>query len=125
MPLFRYGTFTSAAGAALDWKIECDALTDEDWACIAEVGRAALPAYGGVYAVPRGGLPLANHMARWRDSRLSTALVVDDVWTTGHSMRFIAKQYGLVNWIGFVAFARGPLDDNVTAFMRSLSCPRT
>ena len=37
MNLFQLGKFTSHAGKELNWKIECDALTDADWECLAEM----------------------------------------------------------------------------------------
>jgi hypothetical protein len=109
--LFRRGDFTSAAGLVLPFKIECDALTPEDWACIAYVGARMMPPFGRVIGVPRGGLTLAEAMAPYATS--GAPLVVDDVWTTGKSMMAAAPHEP---WIGFVAFARGPLPDNVLAF---------
>jgi hypothetical protein len=113
--LFRRGAFTSAAGLPLDWKIECDALTPADWECIAYVGAQMVPPFWRVLGVPRGGLPLAQAFQRHVTRGARHTLICDDVWTTGKSMRAVAA--GLPDWHGFVAFARGPLDDNVTAFL--------
>jgi hypothetical protein len=122
--LFRRGEFTSAAGLRLDWKIECDALRHEDWECIAYVGAQVLPPFGRVFGVPRGGLRLAEAMRAYvtAGDDLPT-LVVDDVWTTGKSMRAVADHW-LIDWIGFVAFARGPLPPNVSAFLIAPETPR-
>jgi hypothetical protein len=111
--LFRRGEFTSAAGLALPFKIECDALDDEDWACIAYVGSQMLRPFGRVIGVPRGGLALADGMRAYVTPGSLVPLVVDDVWTTGKSMCAAAPD---IPWLGFVAFARGPLAANVSAF---------
>ena len=37
MNLFVKEDFISHAGNPLTWKIECDALSDDDWACIAHM----------------------------------------------------------------------------------------
>lgn len=118
MALFKWGRFKSAAGLLLDYKIECDALTDDDWTCIAQVARKALPRFGMVYSVPTGGDHLCLRLTPYKDKRAKTPLIVDDVWTTGASMFKTASQHRLDDWIGFVAFARGPLPSNVRCFAR-------
>jgi hypothetical protein len=111
--LFRRGAFTSAAGVRLAWKIECDALDAQDWECIAYVGSKMLRPFGRVVGVPRGGLALADAMRPYVTPGSLVPLVVDDVWTTGTSLCAAAP---VGPWLGFVAFARGPLARNVTAF---------
>lgn len=115
--LFHSGTFTSAAGLSLTWKIECDVLTDDDWATIAEIASATLPPFRTVLGVPRGGLKLAAYLNRYSSKR-GTVLLVDDVWTTGKSMLKFSKQVPS-DWHGFVAFARGDLPTNVSCFMQT------
>lgn len=115
MPLFVQKEFISAAGLSLTWKIECDALTEEDWRTIAAVCAKRLPAFGSVVGVPRGGLALAREMERYVKN--GPPLIVDDVWTTGKSMRAVAAKFQL--WRGLVAFARGPLPANVYCFMET------
>lgn len=117
--LFKWGTFTSAAGLELDWKIECDALTKDDWACIAAVGARSLAPFSMVLGVPRGGLPLAKALEPYC-SKSGRILIVDDVWTTGKSMQDFANNHDGVDdwWFGFVAFARAPLPLFVTCFAR-------
>lgn len=114
MNLFVRQDFISAAGLPLTWKIECDSLATEDWQTIAFVCAQRLPAFGGVVGVPRGGLSLAREMERYVTN--GPPLLVDDVWTTGQSMRAVARDYP--GWFGLVAFARGILPDNVYSFMR-------
>jgi hypothetical protein len=111
--LFSRGEFRSAAGLPLAWKIECDSLTPADWECIAYVGSQMLRPFGRVIGVPRGGLALASAMRAYVTPGSLVPLVVDDVWTTGTSMCAAAP---VGPWLGFVAFARGPLGRNVTAF---------
>lgn len=114
MALFVQRDFVSAAGLPLTWKIECDSLTTEDWQTIAFVCAQRLPAFGAVIGVPRGGLALAREMLPYVTS--GPTLVVDDVWTTGKSMRAVARAYP--GWLGLVAFARGSIPDSVYSFMR-------
>lgn len=37
MSLFRYGKLIAHSGSELDYKIECDALTDDDIDCLARI----------------------------------------------------------------------------------------
>ena len=113
MTLFRWGTFTSAAGLVLPYKIECDALTADDWYCIAAASAPRIGAFSSAIGVPRGGFPLGRAMQHFKSGH-GPVLIVDDVWTTGRSMTEFAS--GITGWIGFVAFARGPLPPNVVAF---------
>ena len=115
--LLQWGRFTSAAGSPLDWKIECDALTKEDWDCIAQVMIPHLPSFGCVVGVPRGGYPMATAFSRGVTFGGSDpVLIVDDVWTTGKSMTALAREVSLhVPWVGCVLFARNPTPPNVRA----------
>lgn len=120
--LFKWGSFVGAGGGKLDWKIECEALTEEDWHCIACLAVSHFDRRGTnishVLPVPRGGAPLALEITKYflPTPPLTHPLIVDDVWTTGKSMRDVAKPFK--TWKGFVAFARGPLPPNVKCFMQ-------
>jgi hypothetical protein len=105
MNLFRFGSFTSHSGQKLDWKIECDAFTQDDWECIAYI-IARRFVFGDVYGIPNGGVPLEKALMKYRIPDSPTRLVVDDVWTTGNSMLSAMKE----DDIGVVVFARGPID---------------
>lgn len=108
--LLRSGKFIAASGQTLPWKIDCDAFTSDDWREIVAIAVQMLPPFGSVVGVPRGGLPLAEAIACFAQS--GPTLYVDDVWTTGGSMRRV----GLTDKdLGFVVFARGPLPANVRA----------
>lgn len=115
MNLLERKDFTSAAGLRLTWKLECDALTDEDWATLAYLAvrlahSGAIPgtaAFQEVRGVPRGGLKLAtaiDRLASW--SGPGKRLWVDDVWTTGRSL---LRCMDRSSDVGIVAFARQPI----------------
>ena len=101
----------------LDWKIECDAVTANDWTTIAQVIAGKIT-FREVYGVPRGGLALADALTPFAklEEESATVLVVDDVFTTGGSMETHRK------WVttqvsddvaikGVVLFARGECPD--------------
>jgi orotate phosphoribosyltransferase len=75
--LFQTGDFTLASGQKSTWKIECDALTPEDWAGLAAMAVQFLPPFGAVLGVPRGGLPLARALEKYVTS--GSTLVVDEL----------------------------------------------
>jgi hypothetical protein len=77
-----------------------------------------LPPFRRAVGVPRGGIKLARALDKHSTTDANLTLVVDDVWTTGKSMREFAATHGGKHWVGFVAFARGPLPPNVTSFMQ-------
>ena len=59
MSLFRSGRFTLHSGDTSTLKIDCDALSDEDWQSIA-VQVANRFKFRAVVGVPSGGLPFAR-----------------------------------------------------------------
>ncbi len=119
MPLFQRGNFTLHSGGIRAWKIECDALTAEDWAAAATMVaerirfRQAIP-------VLRGGGPFAKALAPYATGAVKDPwLIVDDVLTTGQSMewararafpRAVVEQERS-NTVGVVLFARGACPD--------------
>jgi orotate phosphoribosyltransferase len=114
--LFQSGTFSLASGAASTFKIECNALSTAEWECLAQMLVDRLPSFGWVSGVPRGGIPLADALQPYANGDDPT-LIVDDVWTTGGSMRrFRDEKYGELagGVIGAVVFARGPVEPWVT-----------
>lgn len=117
--LFQIGDFIAHSGLKLEWKLECDALDEDDWAVIARMlmDYQTRP-FCDVTGIPRGGLPLAKALKPYASGNTTShyALVVDDVYTTGMSFREhldtehlwtgISKEYSYVyKW---VAFARNP-----------------
>jgi orotate phosphoribosyltransferase len=62
--------------------------------------------------VPRGGLKFAEALYPFLGER-GPVLVVDDVYTTGCSMRSVMSKFDRV--AGLVVFARNTMDVNVSA----------
>ena len=115
MNLFQLGNFVSHAGKELEWKIECDALTDEDWECLAKMISERCQ-FGSVYGIPRGGVKLANALEKYTTPNNPYRLVVDDVYTTGKSMNEAMNPGD----IGFVVFARKRVDFSPHRYIRAL-----
>lgn len=121
--VFARGEFTLNSGAKSKWKLECDALTDEDWECLAYLIWQMVGRFSGVTGVPSGGLKLAKALEQYscvdpEDEMVIVGsinplphLIVDDVLTTGNSMHRtkIRHEAGEMHplTIGAVVFARG------------------
>jgi hypothetical protein len=103
--LFRIAGFAGHSGDALTWKVECDALTDEDWNCLAMLASRILPPFGPVEGVPRGGLRFAAALMHFSGTKGGSdqLLIADDVCTTGRSLESVRAGRDA---IGVVAFAR-------------------
>lgn len=107
--LFHRVDFVSHSGLDLDFKLECDAFTDEDWETIAYLISKKFRFYQ-VYGVPRGGVVLAEKLQKYRTMDLDMPiLIVDDVLTTGKSMEDMKKhcmdhEY-IANYVGVVVFS--------------------
>ena len=115
MNLFQIGDFTSHAGRELHWKIECDALTDDDWECIAKMIHERCQ-FGRVYGIPRGGVKLQNALEKYCDPKNPVRLVVGDVWTTGKSMMEVMQPGD----VGFVVFARERILFDANKYVRAV-----
>lgn len=109
MALFNLGWFVGASGQSLPWKIECDALTVDDWACLAFMIRERSGPFGSVVGIPSGGIPLQVALEKY--VTLGPRLLVDDVYTTGGSIAKHRQPDDLV----WVVFARKPPQDGVKA----------
>jgi orotate phosphoribosyltransferase len=104
MNLFNYGDFTLASGKKSNFKIDCDALTSEDWAAIAALVAPKLR-FRTVIGIPRGGWKFAEALYQYRTPESSCILYADDVWTTGESLRkLVNKEYPMT---AVVLFYRG------------------
>lgn len=114
MTLFSLGDYHLHSGGHSDWKIDCDALTDEDIETCAMLLHQRLPLYCTVEGIPTGGDRLARVMAKHCSPKGWRHLIVDDVLTTGDSMtkarRAAAERMGQdlldPSVIGAVLFAR-------------------
>jgi orotate phosphoribosyltransferase len=102
MNLFQTGVFKLSSGRRSPWKIECDALTREDWDTLALLISLRVN-FGEVEGVPRGGLPLAQALQKYCSPHSPTLLIVDDVCSTGESLE---RHRNGRKAKGFVVFAR-------------------
>lgn len=107
MSLFNLGTFVLSSGQTSTFKIDCDALTDADWAALARSAAGSLPPFSSVVSVPTGGDRFAKALEAYAgdDYGQNRTLIVDDVLTTGASMER-AREATTGRSLGVVAFAR-------------------
>lgn len=107
MSLFREGEFVGHSGRILPWKIECEALTDEDWEWAA-ARVSARYTFHEVYGIPRGGVAFARALAAHLSKGGQFKLIADDVLTTGKSMTDARKELGWENdlCLGVALFSR-------------------
>ena len=124
MSLFNTGYYRLHSGEISNFKIDCDALTDEDIDAIALQLIHRLPLFQTVEGVPRGGLRLAEALQKYTVPRENgwykdvgyPLLIVDDVYTTGGSME--EHRAGRYEAIGAVIFARKPTPSWITPLFR-------
>lgn len=85
--LFRKGDFQLHSGDLSWFKIDCNALTDNDIEFLADYIIKEL-GFKFEYAsgIPTGGLRLANALNKRANGDVNTILIVDDVFTTGKSI---------------------------------------
>lgn len=117
MSLFEEKAFISHAGLDLTWKVECDALTDNDWYCLARRAYELLPHGQNRYAyIPKGGYKFFKAYTAYiitqpvHFGEKPAYIIFDDVYTTGRSMgayEFLLRSNGYEGpIIGCVVFAR-------------------
>lgn len=111
MNIFRKQKTTLNSGKESEFKIECDALTDEDLDCIAYLISNKVN-FRKVISVPSGGDRLAEKLNKYcQDDDSLPALICDDVLTTGGSMNRKKEEIDEENVIGIVIFARDECPD--------------
>jgi hypothetical protein len=90
-----------------DFTIECDALTDEDYKCLAQIIGRKLQ-FKKVVAASGGGLKLEKALEKCcvEDDTYAT-LICGDVLTTGETMNNMKENLNDPNVIGVVIFAVG------------------
>lgn len=120
--LFKWGEFTSHSGLSLPFKIDCDALTDDDISCIAKY-IASKQSFGVVEGIPSGGLRLSKALEEYAVFEAPfNVLIVDDVLTTGRSMELRkAEQPPQVHpddIVGWVMFARTEIPNWINAVFK-------
>lgn len=113
--------FTMHSGGQGHFKIECDGLTDGEVATFAYLIADRCSPFDYVAGIPRGGVRIANALDQYRRAEVPgqklRLLIVDDVWTTGGSMRTERDMWLKYDvWkpeqlVGAVMFARSPVDD--------------
>ena len=122
MNLFQSVDFISHSGLELKWKIECDALSDPEWFTISQMIMEISVPFKEAIGIPRGGTKLGNLLNQYgTGKRKDPVLLVDDVLTTGESMKqFKTKRSWRYpsDYIGWVVFARNECPDWVTALFQ-------
>jgi len=112
--LFQLGNFTLHSGSKSYYRINCDVLTDDDWSALARMVYERVDRFREVVGIPQGGLKLAEALKPYCAPILRyPILIVDDVLTTGNSMKELRKEIGTV-CIGAVVFARGKCPSWIT-----------
>lgn len=117
--LFKRGRFVANSELILDFKIECDALSDEDIETLAYMISEKYY-FSDVFGVPRGGDRLADALKKYINSKHGKILLVDDVLTTGGSMErrreelLKEDEYDEDYIFGIVVFARKRCPDWIT-----------
>jgi hypothetical protein len=94
--LFQDGDFTSHAGLPLAWKIECDAISSDEWRCLAKmIMEYQISPFNKAVGIPRGGVALGNALNEYATNNpKDPILIADDVYTTGTSFdEYYRKHY--------------------------------
>ena len=110
--LFSLTNFKSHSGLNLNWRIECDALSDDEWFTISKMIMEITPPFREVFGIPEGGIKLAKLLKEHATgNEKDPVCIVDDVLTTGKSMEDFLRQYSRNRdmpfmAIGWVVFAR-------------------
>ena len=111
--LFIEDEFIGHSGGQLSWKIECDALSDSDWKCLAFMISEHEPRpFQSAIGIPRGGLKLSMYLNDYstQDPK-HPYLICDDVLTTGGSMvEFRDKYFSKSDTFGWVIWARNMIE---------------
>jgi hypothetical protein len=117
-------TFTRASGQIAHYKIEEEGLSAEEIETAAMLIADAVGPFFSVLGVPRGGIRLQNALEKYRtEFFLNPMLIVDDVWTTGGSMKRFIEEHDLLGYpiIGAVMFAINPPEPWVFALFHQSS----
>tara|TARA_Y100000385_G_C13012491_1_gene602352 strand:+ start:837 stop:1223 length:387 start_codon:yes stop_codon:yes gene_type:complete len=117
--LFQSVDFVSHSGLNLTWKIECDAISDEEWKTLAKMIREYETSdWKTVVGIPRGGMKLANALDIYStNNSKDPILIADDVYTTGRSFRDFSNNFPNDKLLKWCIFARNPIKgDEKTLF---------
>ena len=122
--LFRSIDFKSHAGLDLSWKIEMDALSENEWFTIARMILEISPPFHSAIGIPRGGVLLGELLNKHGTGKESDPFcIVDDVFTTGKSMVDYREEMDIERWqkscaLGWVVFARIKTPKWITALFQ-------
>lgn len=108
--IFIKKDFIAHSGMTLQWKIDCDALSDDDIETCAWLIAQKIK-FRKVIGIPSGGIRLEKALVKYMSNSAEyPVLIVDDVLTTGESMGkwldALKKTYPAREIIGAVIFAR-------------------
>ena len=109
MNLFQEVDFTGHSGDQLHWKIECDALSDNDWKCLARmISEVEKRPFQAAIGIPRGGVKLGTFLNHYGTGNPKDPyLICDDVLTTGGSMNeYKDKYFSKYDCFGWVIWNR-------------------
>lgn len=106
MSLFQRKPYKMNSGGIACYKIECEALTDEDFETLAWL-IAQKGEIRAVHGISNNGRRLAAQIKKHL-SKDGVRLILDDVLTTGASMEAAKRDTGWRDAVGVVIFARGP-----------------
>ena len=119
MDLFQKVDFISHAGIPMSWKIECDAISNDEWSALAKmIMEYQTEPFRAAVGIPRGGVLLGYALNKYASGDPDHPyLIADDVYTTGTSFREFCEQQSHVQsevycW---AVFARKPTTDGVRA----------
>ena len=117
MNLFQDGDFISHAGLPLKWKIECDAIKEEEWETLAKIIREYEPRnWRFAIGIPRGEVSLGVALDKYSTKDPNDpVLIADDVYTTGKSFRDYSDNFPNEEVLQWCVFARKPTENNVKA----------
>ena len=118
MDLFQDVDIIGHAGGKLTWKIECDALSTDEWRVLANlILHYEKRPFRVAIGIPTGATELGNILNQYATGETQhTVLVVDDVYTTGTSFReFKEANYKDEHIIQWVCFARKPTSPDINA----------
>ena len=123
MDLFQSVNFKSHSGLNLTWKIEMDALSEQDWFTIKKMIMEITPPFREAVGIHRGGVKLGDLLNEHATGKEGDPIcIVDDVLTTGGSMEYFLTQYQRnrrpFTAIGWVVFARTQCPPWVTALFQ-------
>lgn len=102
--LFVKKDWTMHSGQPASYKIECDALTDDDLDTLAHIVSLKGP-FKAAVGIPTGGMRFAAALQKYKSTE-GVRLIVDDVLTTGKSMEEMKETLGWSDAVGIVIFSR-------------------